>query len=136
HPYVLLNHNDNLNSMFTLTHEMGHALHSYFSDEAQNYRDAQYPIFLAEVASTLNEALLMDYLLNKSTDNKEKLYLLTYYADQFRTTVFRQTMFAEFEMIIHERAEKGESLTPEDFSNIYYELNKKYYGDNVVVDKD
>jgi len=136
HPYVLLNHNDNLNSMFTLTHEMGHALHSYFSDEAQNYRDAQYPIFLAEVASTLNEALLMDYLLNKSTDNKEKLYLLTYYADQFRTTVFRQTMFAEFEMIIHERAENGESLTPEDFSNIYYELNKKYYGDNVVVDED
>lgn len=136
HPYVLLNHKDNLNSMFTLTHEMGHALHSYFSDEAQNYRDAQYPIFLAEVASTLNEALLMDYLLNKSTDVKEKLYLLTYYADQFRTTVFRQTMFAEFEMLIHERAEKGEALTPEDLSAIYYDLNKKYYGDGVVVDEE
>lgn len=83
--------------MFTLAHEMGHALHSYYSDTALKYRDAQYTIFLAEVASTTNEALLMDYLLNKSTDPKEKMYLLTYYADQFRTTVFRQTMFAEFE---------------------------------------
>lgn len=136
HPYVLLNHNDNLNSMFTLTHEMGHALHSYYSDEAQNYRDAQYPIFLAEVASTLNEALLMDYLLKKSTDPKEKLYLLTYYADQFRTTVFRQTMFAEFEKIVHERTEQGESLTPEDLSQIYYDLNVLYYGEGVTVDKD
>lgn len=112
HPYVLLNHKDNLNSMFTLTHEMGHALHSYLSDETQSYREAQYPIFLAEVASTLNEALLMDNLLNHTEDEKEKLYLLTYYADQFRTTVFRQTMFAEFEKMIHERAEKGQSLTP------------------------
>ena len=136
HPYVLLNHNDNLNSMFTLTHEMGHALHSYHSDEAQNYRDAQYPIFLAEVASTLNEALLMDYLLKKSTDPKEKLYLLTYYADQFRTTVFRQTMFAEFEKIVHERTEQGESLTPEDLSSIYYDLNVLYYGKGVKVDED
>ncbi|MEK3881698.1 oligoendopeptidase F [Paenibacillus sp. PL2-23] len=136
HPYVLLNHKDNLNSMFTLTHEMGHALHSYYSDNTQNYRDAQYTIFLAEVASTLNEALLMDYLLGKSTDNKEKMYLLTYYADQFRTTVFRQTMFAEFEKIIHERAEAGESLTPQELSKIYYDLNKLYYGDGMVVDQD
>ncbi|WP_213532256.1 oligoendopeptidase F [Paenibacillus sp. J45TS6] len=136
HPYVLLNHKDNLNSMFTLTHEMGHALHSYFSDHAQKYRDAQYTIFLAEVASTTNEALLMDYMLKKSTDPKEKLYLLTYYADQFRTTVFRQTMFAEFEKIIHERAEQGESLTPQLLSEIYYELNKKYHGDDMVVDQD
>jgi len=136
HPYVLLNHKDNLNSMFTLTHEMGHALHSYYSDEEQNYRNAQYPIFLAEVASTLNEALLMDYLLKKSTDPKEKLYLLTYYADQFRTTVFRQTMFAEFEKIVHERSEQGEALTPDDFSEIYYDLNKLYYGEGVVVDED
>lgn len=136
HPYVLLNHNDNLNSMFTLAHEMGHALHSYYSDNALKYRDAQYTIFLAEVASTTNEALLMDYLLNKSTDPKEKMYLLTYYADQFRTTVFRQTMFAEFEKIIHQRAEEGESLTPQDLSAIYYDLNVKYYGENMVVDKD
>jgi oligoendopeptidase F len=136
HPYVLLNHKDNLNSMFTLTHEMGHALHSYYSDTNQPYRDAQYTIFLAEVASTLNEALLMDYLLNKSTDPKEKMYLLTYYADQFRTTVFRQTMFAEFEKIVHERAEAGESLTPQELSKIYYDLNVKYYGTGMVVDKD
>ncbi|NBD26048.1 oligoendopeptidase F [Paenibacillus glycinis] len=136
HPYVLLNHKDNLNSMFTLTHEMGHALHSYYSDGNQDYRDAQYTIFLAEVASTLNEALLMDYMLKKSTDPKEKMYLLTYYADQFRTTVFRQTMFAEFEKLIHERAEEGESLTPQDFSKIYYDLNKLYYGDGMVIDKD
>lgn len=135
HPYVLLNHKDNLNSMFTLTHEMGHALHSYYSDNNQDYRDAQYTIFLAEVASTLNEALLMHYLLEKSTDPKEKMYLLTYYADQFRTTVFRQTMFAEFELLIHERAEQGESLTPQDFNEIYYKLNEKYYGSGMVVDK-
>jgi oligoendopeptidase F len=136
HPYVLLNHKDNLNSMFTLTHEMGHALHSHYSDTNQNYRDAQYTIFLAEVASTLNEALLMDYLLGKSTDAKEKMYLLTYYADQFRTTVFRQTMFAEFEKIIHERSEAGDSLTPQDLSKIYYDLNVQYYGPGMVIDKD
>ncbi|QJD88109.1 oligoendopeptidase F [Cohnella herbarum] len=136
HPYVLLNHNDNLNSMFTLTHEMGHALHSYYSDNNNEYRDAQYTIFLAEVASTLNEALLMNNLLGKSTDAKEKMYLLTYYADQFRTTVFRQTMFAEFEKIIHERAESGEALTPQELSSIYYDLNLQYYGKGMVVDKD
>jgi len=136
HPYVLLNHKDNLNSMFTLTHEMGHALHSYYSDNNQEYRDAQYTIFLAEVASTLNEALLMDYMLKKSTDPKEKMYLLTYYADQFRTTIFRQTMFAEFEKIIHEKAEQGESLTPQDLSKIYYDLNVQYYGPGMVVDQD
>ncbi len=136
HPYVLLNHKDNLNSMFTLAHEMGHALHSYYSDNALKYRDAQYTIFLAEVASTTNEALLMDYLLNKSTDPKEKMYLLTYYADQFRTTVFRQTMFAEFEKIVHERAEQGESLTPQLLSEIYYDLNVKYHGSGMKVDKD
>ncbi|WP_322903570.1 oligoendopeptidase F [Paenibacillus campi] len=136
HPYVLLNHKDNLNSMFTLAHEMGHALHSYYSDNALSYRDAQYTIFLAEVASTTNEALLMDYLLKKSTDPKEKMYLLTYYADQFRTTVFRQTMFAEFEMIVHARSEAGESLTPQDLSQIYYDLNVKYHGDGMTVDQD
>lgn len=136
HPYVLLNHKDNLNSMFTLAHEMGHALHSHYSDTNQSYRDAQYTIFLAEVASTLNEALLMDYMLKKTQDPKEKMYLLTYYADQFRTTVFRQTMFAEFEMIIHEKAEAGESLTPQLLSQIYYDLNKKYHGDGMVVDQD
>jgi oligoendopeptidase F len=136
HPYVLLNHKDNLNSMFTLAHEMGHAIHSYLSDATLDYRDAQYTIFLAEVASTLNEALLMDYMLKKSTDPKEKMYLLTYYADQFRTTVFRQTMFAEFEKITHEKAEQGESLTPQELSKIYYDLNLKYFGKDMVVDQD
>lgn len=136
HPYVLLNHKENLNSMFTLAHEMGHAMHSYLSDTHQEYRYAQYTIFLAEVASTLNEALLMDYLLKKTADPKEKMYLLTYYADQFRTTVFRQTMFAEFEKLVHERAEAGESLTPQDFSKIYYDLNVKYHGTDMVVDQD
>lgn len=135
HPYVLLNHKDNLNSMFTLAHEMGHAIHSYLSDEEQPYREAQYTIFLAEVASTLNEALLMDHMLQLTTDPKEKLYLLSYYADQFRTTVFRQTMFAEFEKIIHEKAEAGESFTPQTFSEIYYELNKQYHGKQMAVDQ-
>ncbi|QGQ97463.1 oligoendopeptidase F [Paenibacillus psychroresistens] len=136
HPYVLLNHKDNLNSMFTLAHEMGHAMHSYLSDSNQPYREAQYTIFLAEVASTLNEALLMDYMLKKTTEPKAKMFLLTYYADQFRTTVFRQTMFAEFEKITHEKAEVGESLTPQELSSIYYNLNKQYFGNEMVVDKD
>ncbi|WP_152394392.1 oligoendopeptidase F [Paenibacillus guangzhouensis] len=137
HPYVLLNHKDNLNSMFTLAHEMGHALHSFYSDTNLEYRDAQYTIFLAEVASTLNEALLMNYMLKKAeNDPKMKMYLLTYYADQFRTTVFRQTMFAEFEKIIHERAEQGDALTPQELSKIYYDLNLQYYGKGMVVDKD
>ncbi|WP_314588741.1 oligoendopeptidase F [Paenibacillus terrigena] len=137
HPYVLLNHKDNLNSMFTLAHEMGHALHSFYSDTNMEYRDAQYTIFLAEVASTLNEALLMNYMLKKAeNDAKMKMYLLTYYADQFRTTVFRQTMFAEFEKIIHERAEQGDALTPQELSKIYYDLNLQYYGKGMVVDKE
>ncbi|MEF3302721.1 oligoendopeptidase F [Paenibacillus sp. GYB003] len=135
HPFVLLNHKDNLNSMFTLAHEMGHALHSYLSDTHQEYRTAQYTIFLAEVASTLNEALLMDHLLKHSTDPKQKMYLLTYYADQFRTTVFRQTMFAEFEKIVYDKAEKGESLTHQDLCKIYYDLNLKYHGPSMTVDK-
>ncbi len=136
HTYVLLNHKDNLNSMFTLAHEMGHALHSYLSDKHQDYRTAQYTIFLAEVASTLNEALLMDYLLKHSTDPKQKMFLLTYYADQFRTTVFRQTMFAEFEQLIYARAEKGESLTHQELCSIYYDLNVRYHGAAMTVDKE
>ena len=136
HPYVLLNHKDNLNGLYTLAHEMGHAVHSYLSDTHQEYRYAQYTIFLAEVASTLNEALLTDYLLRNATDPKQKAYLLTHYADQFRTTVFRQTMFAEFEMIIHDMAERGEPLTPQELNRIYYDLNLKYYGPETVVDRD
>ncbi|GAA3401027.1 oligoendopeptidase F [Paenibacillus hodogayensis] len=136
HPFVLLNHKDNLSSMFTLSHEMGHALHSYLSDAVQDYRNAQYTIFLAEVASTLNEALLMDDLLRRATDPQQKMYLLCYYADKFRTTVFRQTMFAEFERLIYSKAEQGESLTHEDLCRIYYDLNVQYHGPAMTVDRD
>lgn len=135
HPYVLLNHTDTLNNMFTLAHEMGHALHSYYSDANQPYIYAQYKIFVAEVASTLNEALLMHHLLENTTDKTKKMYLLNYYMEQFRTTVYRQTMFAEFEKIIHNKAEAGESLTADVLCQIYHDLNVKYYGPDMVVDE-
>jgi oligoendopeptidase F len=135
HPYVLLNHSDTLNNMFTLAHEMGHALHSYYSDENQPYIYAQYKIFVAEVASTLNEALLMQYMLKNTTDKTKKMYLLNYYMEQFRTTVYRQTMFAEFEKIIHGKAEAGESLTADVLCKVYHDLNVKYYGPDMVVDE-
>ncbi len=135
HPYVLLNHNDNLNNMFTLAHEMGHALHSYYSDANQPYIYAQYKIFVAEVASTLNEALVMNYMLKNTTDKTIKMYLLNYFMEQFRTTVYRQTMFAEFEKIIHEKAELGESLTADLLCSIYHDLNVKYYGPDMIVDE-
>ncbi len=134
HPYVLLNYQDNLNNVFTLAHEMGHALHSYFSDEAQPYIDAGYRIFVAEVASTCNESLLIHYLLENSKDKKEKAYLINYFLEQFKGTLFRQTMFAEFEKITHSMVEKGESLTPDRLCEIYYELNRKYFGDKMCID--
>lgn len=134
HPYVLLNYTPTLDNMFTLAHEMGHAMHSYYSNSNQEYIYAGYKIFVAEVASTLNEAMLMDYLLKNTSDKREKLYLLNHYMESFRSTVFRQTMFAEFEKIIHERAEAGEALTAELLSSIYHELNIKYYGPEIVVD--
>lgn len=136
HPYVLLNYQDNLNNVFTLAHEMGHALHSYHSDETQDYIYAGYKIFVAEVASTCNEALLIRYLLDNSKDDKEKTYLLNYFLEQFRGTLFRQTMFAEFEKIAHAKSEAGEPLTAEVLCDIYYELNKKYFGDEIVVDQE
>jgi oligoendopeptidase F len=109
-------------------------MHSFYSNSNQEYIYSGYKIFVAEVASTLNEAMLMDYLLKKTTDKKEKMYLLNHYMESFRGTVFRQTMFAEFEKIIHERAEAGESLTAELLSSIYHELNVKYYGPDMIVD--
>ena len=136
HPYVLLNFQGRLNDVFTIAHEMGHSLHTYYSNEAQPYVYAGYKIILAEVASTCNEAVLMDYLLKNSTDRMEKLYLLNHFLEEFRTTVFRQVMFAEFEKITHEMAEKGEALTAEALSQKYYELNKLYYGDDMVVDEE
>jgi oligoendopeptidase F len=136
HPYVLLNYHETVDNMFTIAHEMGHALHSYFSDETQPYLYAQYTIFVAEVASTVNESLLMDWMLKNTKDKKEKMYLLNHYLEQFRGTVFRQTMFAEFEKLIHEKVEQGEALTPEALCKLYRDLNKDYYGDQVVIDDD
>ncbi|RXT08134.1 oligoendopeptidase F [Ammoniphilus sp. CFH 90114] len=136
HPYVLLNYQDTVDNMFTLAHEMGHALHSYYSDKEQPYLYAQYTIFVAEVASTVNESLLMDWMLKNTTDKKEKMFLLNHYLEQFRGTVFRQTMFAEFEKMTHEKVEKGEALTPETLSSMYYQLNKDYYGEQVHIDQD
>lgn len=134
HPYVLLNHNDTLDNMFTLAHEMGHAMHSYYSNENQPYIYSQYKIFVAEVASTCNEVLLMQYLLSNTTDKKERAYLLNHYLDSFKGTLYRQTMFAEFEMQTNRMAEDGESLTAESLSRLYRELNQKYYGPDMVSD--
>lgn len=134
HPYVLLNQNDTLDNMFTLAHEMGHAMHSYYSNENQPYIYSQYKIFVAEVASTCNEVLLMEYLLANTTDKKERAYLLNHYLDSFKGTVYRQTMFAEFEMRTNRMAEEGESLTAENLCALYHELNEKYYGKDMVSD--
>jgi oligoendopeptidase F len=130
HPYVLLNHRDDLDSAFTIAHELGHAMHSYYSDEAQPYSLAGYTIFVAEVASTVNEILLTRYLLDHADDSLKK-YVLNHYLDQFRTTVLRQTMFAEFERISHAMAESGEPLTHEALSAKYAELNRLYYGSGI-----
>ena len=134
HPFVLLNHNDTINSMFTLAHEMGHALHSYFTWEKQPYLYADHKIFVAEVASTCNEALLMQHLLKTTTDRTMRKYLINYFLEQFRGTLFRQTMFAEFEKITHSMAEKGEPLTWEGMNQIYHDLNVAYFGDDLVID--
>ena len=134
--YVLMNYHDDLNSLFTLIHELGHSMHSYYSKNAQPYLYSGYKIFVAEVASTLNELLLINYLLEKAESKEEKIYLLNYYLEQFRTTVYRQTMFAEFEKIVHETVESGEPLTAEGFTDIYYKLNQKYYGKSCVVDEE
>lgn len=136
HPYVLLNYQDNLNNVFTLAHEMGHSMHSYFSDQNQPYPYAGYRIFVAEVASTCNEALLMEYLLSNTSDQKQRAYLINYFLEQFKGTLYRQTMFAEFEKITHEMAEKKEPLTAEVLGKIYYDLNKLYFGDGIVLDKE
>ena len=136
HPYVLLNYQDNLNNVFTLAHEMGHAIHSYYSDLNQPYALAGYRIFVAEVASTCNESLLIHHLIKKTTDKKEKAYLINYFLEQFRGTLFRQTMFAEFEKITHDIVEKGEILTEENLCKLYYELNQKYFGEGMTIDKD
>ena len=136
HPFVLLNHNNTLNSEFTLAHEMGHAMHSYLSHKNQPVTYSSYVLFVAEVASTCNEALLMQYLLGRTTDKKERAVLINYFLEQFRTTLYRQTMFAEFELEISRVAETGEPLTADRLEQIYYDLNKAYYGEDVVCDKE
>ena len=134
HPYVLLNHNDNLDSAFTIAHELGHSMHSYYSNMTQPIAKADYSLFVAEVASTCNEATMMRYLLNKLTDRKAQAYLLNHFLEQFRTTCFRQTMFAEFEVISHRMAEEGQPMTKETLSEAYYKLNEQYYGGACKVD--
>lgn len=134
HPYVLLNHKDNLDSMFTLAHEMGHALHSYYSCRNQPVSTSDYVIFVAEVASTCNEILLMRYLLNRTEDKKERAYLINHFLDQFKSTVYRQTMFAEFELEMGRMSERGETLTADALCEKYLELNKLYFGPGMISD--
>ena len=134
HPYVLLNYSGTLDSQFTLAHEMGHALHSYLSNKTQNPIDADYVIFVAEVASTCNEALLMEYLLGKTTDKKERAYLINHFLEQFKGTLYRQTMFAEFELNIGRMIGEGKTLTAEVLSAEYKRLNEMYFGPDMVVD--
>ena len=134
HPYVLLNHKDNLESQFTLAHEMGHALHSYHSIKYQPRCTSHYVIFVAEVASTCNEVLMMQHLLRTTQDKKQRAYLINYFLEQFRSTIYRQTMFAEFELIMGKAVENGQALTADFLCNEYHKLNKLYYGDNITVD--
>ena len=136
HPYVLLNYSGTLDSMFTLAHEMGHAIHSYLSNKHQPVAYSNYSSFVAEVASTCNEALLMQHLLKTTKDKKRRAYLINYFLEQFRTTLYRQTMFAEFELEINRRNERGESLTAESLNALYHELNHQYFGDDIVIDKE
>lgn len=134
HPYVLLNYSGSLDSQFTLAHEMGHAIHSYLSNKHQNPMDADYVIFVAEVASTCNEALLMEHLLSKTTDKKQRAYLINHFLDQFKGTIYRQTMFAEFELNIGKLVAEGQTLTAEVLCQEYKRLNELYYGPDMVVD--
>lgn len=135
-PYVSLNYENDIDSVSTLAHEMGHAMHSYYSNKNQDYTNADYPIFLAEIASTVNEVLLSNYLIKNSKNKDEIIYYLVEFLDKFKGTVYRQTMFAEFEDIIHKKYENNEVITKDLLCNTYYNLNKKYFGSSVVVDKD
>ncbi len=134
HPYVLLNYKNNLDSEFTTVHEMGHALHSYLSNKNQPVIDSDYVIFVAEVASTCNEALLMQYLLKKTTDKKERAYLINYFLEQFRTTLYRQTMFAEFELKMSQMIQNGESINSESACKVYHDLIDLYFGKDIAHD--
>jgi oligoendopeptidase F len=136
-PYILMNWQDNVNNLFTLAHEFGHSVHSYYTRKTQPYPYGNYSIFVAEVASTCNEALLNDYLLKTIDDEQKRLYLLNHYLEGFRGTVFRQTMFAEFEHQIHQKAQNNEALTADSLTEMYYELNKKYFGEeDITIDQE
>ncbi|WP_082195423.1 oligoendopeptidase F [Bacillus testis] len=135
-PYILMNWQDDVNNLYTLVHEFGHSVHSYYTTNNQPFIYGDYSIFVAEVASTCNENLLTDYLLNTIEDDKKRMYVLNHYLEGFRGTVFRQTMFAEFEQLIHKKAQNGETLTAESLTEEYYNLNKKYFGDNIVIDQE
>ena len=136
HPFVLLNYTGTLDSQFTLAHEMGHALHSWHSNKYQNPVDADYVIFVAEVASTCNEALLMEHLLGKTTEKKERAYLINHFLEQFRTTLYRQTMFAEFELLLGQLNQQGVALTADRMCEEYKNLNHLYFGDDIVLDNE
>lgn len=136
YPYLLLNYNDTIDSVSTMAHELGHSMHSYYSKNNQTYINHSYPIFLAEIASTVNETILNDYLYKNAKTKEEKIFYLTEMLEKIRTTIYRQTMFAEFEMIMHDKYQNNESLTEDNFSTTYYNLNKLYYGDNIVSDEE
>ena len=136
HPYVLMNYQNDLDSVYTLAHEMGHSMHTWYSNRTQPICYSGYRIFVAEVASTCNECLLMDYLFHHTDEEIEQRYLINHQLEEFRTTVFRQTMFAEFEHIVHKRLADGESLTMKDLNQIYYDLNVLYYGPDMAVDEE
>lgn len=135
-PYVLLNYNYELNDVSTLVHEMGHSIHSYYSRKTQPYFYSGYTLFCAEVASTTNEALLIHYQIENESDPKKKLFLINEELEQIRTTVFRQLMFAEFELLTHNELNQGNSLTAEDYNKIWHDLNVKYFGDEIIVDEE
>ncbi|MDO4402937.1 MAG: M3 family oligoendopeptidase, partial [Clostridiaceae bacterium] len=135
-PYVLLNYNFDLHDVSTLAHEMGHSIHSYYTRNNQPYVYGNYTLFCAEVASTTNEILLINYLINKETNLNKKLYLINQELEQIRTTVYRQLMFAEFELVTHKTLEEGGDLTSKDLNKIWLDLNKKYFGDEIIIDKD
>lgn len=136
HPYVLLNHQGTLDDVFTIAHEMGHAMQSYYTNKNQPYISSNYPTFTAEVASTMNETLLFKNMYAKAKTKEEKLFLLNQYLENFRSTLFRQTQFAEFERVVHEKEQAGESLNAESLKKIYLEINKKYYGDTMISDQE